>query len=119
MPATLTYPARIELEADEARDLFEDFQGYAELVAVGSTAQSGEDGEGQTISSGTATLTAISPASPSNPATIGSCTISGTKLVATITVPANTEVATYGLRWTATTSEGKKLSRKVIIDVKT
>jgi hypothetical protein len=117
-PAELTYPKRVSLEPNEIRDLFEDFQGYAELVPIGSTGQSGEPGEGQTISSQTAVLTAIDPPSPSNPATLGSATVSGTKIFATITVPLSTVAATYQVRFTAITNLGKQLSRKLIVDVR-
>ncbi len=103
MPADLTYPRRLVKAPTEVRDFFEDFQAYEELRSVA------DGGEAQTISSCSVSAT------PSG-LTIGTAAVSGTKVVATIS--SGTADTTYDVRFTAVTSGGKTLSRKILLDVK-
>jgi hypothetical protein len=119
-PADLSYPVRLPLKRGFVRDLYCDLQAFAELVPATGTSQAGETGEGQTLVSGTATLTAEDPVNPSVPITLNSstCTVSGTKLVATVTVPATATAATYSILWIGVTNQARQVSATILYDVK-
>ena len=112
---------RVALKRGMIRDIFCNFEGFAELTPTTGTSQAGETGEGQTLSSGTATLAAEAGFSPAVPITLNSATatVSGYKLVVTVTVPATADIGTYSILWVGVTNQGKQVSERVYYDVKT